>query len=323
MSLSRSSGTATDTPRTSGVARRTIPVRTPPGPSSTIRVAPRPLSASREWRQRTGLQSCADSSPGHSAASVWTRASTLATTGTSGAWKVTASSRSRRRARAGSIIGVWKAPETGMGSTLRAPSSLAWPVARAMPSSVPAMTTWPGRVVVGHPDVGLGPLAGGLGVVVGDADQRGHGARPGVGRLLHGVAPLDDQRRPVGEGEGPGGHQGRVLAQAVAGTGARGESEPLHGVEHDQAHDEGGQLGVGRPGELLHGGVEQEGRQVAPGDLGGLAGHLPRGVVDPGMAHAGPLGPLSREGKGQHPRAPLATDRRSARPVDGPVCHGA
>ena len=41
----------------------------------------------------------------HSPASVCTRASTLATTGTSGAWKVTASSRSRRRVRAGSIIG--------------------------------------------------------------------------------------------------------------------------------------------------------------------------------------------------------------------------
>ena len=111
-----------------------------------MRVAPRPLRVSSEWHQRTGLQSWADSRPGHSAASVWTRASTLATTGTSGAWKVTSPRRSRSRARAGSIIGVWNAPETGMGSTLRAPSSLAWAVARSMPSWVPAITTWPGAL---------------------------------------------------------------------------------------------------------------------------------------------------------------------------------
>ena len=136
------------------------------------------------------------------------------------------------------------------------------------------------------------------------------------------VAPLDDQGGAVGEREGPGGHQGGVLTQAVAGAGARGESQALHGVEHDQARHEGGELGVGREGELLHGGVEEQGGQVASGDLGGLARHLPRGVVHPGPAHAGPLGPLSREGKGQHPRAPLGSDRYSTRPVDGPVCHG-
>ena len=53
---------------------------------------------------------------------------------------------------------------------------------------------------------------------------------------------------PSLEGHGPAGHQGGVLAQAVAGAGGGGEAEALDGVEDDQAQDEGGQLGVGRRG---------------------------------------------------------------------------
>ena len=287
-----------------------------------IKVAPLPLSTSSECRQRTGLQSCADRSPGHSAASVWTRASTLATTGTSGAWKVdglepfaqSGAGRQHHRRVEG--------PGHRDGQHLAGPELLGMAGGEGDALLRPGDDDLAGGVVVGHPDVRLGPLAGRLGVVVGDPDQRGHGARPGVGRLLHGVAPLDDERRPVGEGQCTGGDQRGVLAEAVARTGAGGEAQALDRVQHHQAHDEGGELGVGRPGELLHRGVEQERRQVTSGDLGGLAGHLPRGVVDPGMAHAGSLGPLSREGKGQHPQAPLTTDRPSTRPVDGPVCHG-
>ena len=102
------------------------------------------------------------------------------------------------------------------------------------------------------------------------------------------------------EGQCPAGHQGGVLAQAVAGTGGRGEADPLDGIEDDQAEHRGGQLGVGRLGELLHRGTEEEVRQIAIGRRGGLFDHFPRGVVDPWLAHAGALRTLSWEGKNQH-----------------------
>ena len=145
-----------------------------------------------------------------------------------------------------------------MGSTLRAPSSLARSVAAATPADGAGDDHLSGGVVVGHPDLVLGPLAGGLGVVVGDPDERGHGAGALVRRHLHGVAPFDDQPGPVGEREGPRGHQSGVLAEAVAGARPRGQPEALDGVEDHQAHHEGGQLGVGRPGQLLHRCIEQQ-----------------------------------------------------------------
>ena len=65
------------------------------------------------------------------------------------------------------------------------------------------------------------------------------------------------------------------------------------------------------------GGLEQQGGQVAPGDLGGLGRHFPGGVVDPGLAHPRPLRSLSREGKGQHLPTPLesVSGRRCPEPV--------
>ena len=44
------------------------------------------------------------------------------------------------------MSGVWKAPDTGMGMTLRAPSSLASTATVATASAVPATTTWPGAL---------------------------------------------------------------------------------------------------------------------------------------------------------------------------------
>ena len=82
---------------------------------------------------------------------------------------------------------MWKAPDTGMGRTLRAPSSLARSVAGGHPGRGAGDDHLAGGVVVGHPDLVLGPLAGGLGVVVGDPDEGGHGARALVGGRLHGV----------------------------------------------------------------------------------------------------------------------------------------
>ena len=99
-------------------------------------------------------------------------ASTLATTGTSGAKKVTSASALRRAGRAPCMRGVWNAPDTGIGMTRLAPSPLA---------SSPATSDGFGRtgdhhlswcVVVGHPHIALGAHARCLGVVVSDAQQR-------------------------------------------------------------------------------------------------------------------------------------------------------
>ena len=74
----------------------------------------------------------------------------------------------------------------------------------------------------------------------------------------HGIAPGHHEADAVLEGQCPAGHQGGVLAQAVAGTGGRGETDPLDGIEDDQAEHRRGQLGVGRLGELLHLGMEEK-----------------------------------------------------------------
>ncbi len=151
-----------------------------------------------------------------------------------------------------------------MGRTLRAPSSLAsrrrgHRLGRAGDDHLAR------GVVVGHPDLVLGPLAGRLGVVVGDA-RGGRPWCPGAPRRPPAMASPRATTRwtPSSKERAPLGHQGGVLTQAVAGAGGRGEPEPLDGVEHDQAHDEGGQLGVGRAGELLHGGVEQQAARSRP-----------------------------------------------------------
>ena len=86
---------------------------------------------------------------------------------------------------------------------------------------------------------------------------------------------------------------------------AGNEAEALDGVEYHQAHHERGQLGVGRAGQLLHRGLEQQRGEITPGDFGGFGRHFPRGMVDPGVTHPGPLRSLSREGKGQHLPTPL------------------
>ena len=146
-----------------------------------------------------------------------------------------------------------------------------------------------GRVVVGHPDVALGAHARGLGVVVGDAQQRGHRPRRLLAGAGHGLAPRDHEPDPVLEAEGAAGDERGVLAQAVAGAGGRREADPLDRVEHDQAEHGGGQLGVLGLGQLLDRGVEQEVRQVAVGGGRRLLDHLPRGVIDPRLTHAGTL----------------------------------
>ena len=131
-----------------------------------------------------------------------------------------------------------------MGRTLRAPSSRARRAGRGHRLGGAGHHHLARGVVVGHPDVALGPLAGGLGVVVGDPEQGGHRAGGVLAGPGHGLAPGHHQADPVLEGQGAAGHQGGVLAQAVAGAGRRGQAQPLDGVEHHQAEHEGGQLGV-------------------------------------------------------------------------------
>ena len=124
------------------------------------------------------------------------------------------------------------------------------------------MTTWPGGVVVGHPHLALGALAGGVdGVVVG-AHHRRH--RPGVflGGVVHGLAPLDHEPHALLEAEGAAGGQGGVLAQAVARAQPGLDADPLDGVEDDEAQDEGGELGVGAEGELVLVDVEEQAGDV-------------------------------------------------------------
>ena len=52
---------------------------------------------------------------------------------------------------------------------------------------------------------------------------------------LHGLAPLGDQPDALVEGQGAGGHEGGVLAEAVAGADRGLDAEALDRVEHHQA----------------------------------------------------------------------------------------
>ena len=94
-------------------------------------------------------------------------------------------------------------------------------------------------------------------------------------------------------------------------------AEGAHGVVHDEAQHVGGQLGVLGAAQLVGVGVEEQGGHVTPAGLrrGGHEG--PRGVVDPGPAHAGLLGALAGEREGEHRRSdrPLAAGRCTIRQV--------
>ena len=58
-----------------------------------------------------------------------------------------------------------------------------------------------GRVVVGDPDVGFDPGAGGLDLVVVEPQHHRHGALVLIAGGLHGVAPLGDEANAVVEGQ--------------------------------------------------------------------------------------------------------------------------
>ena len=204
ISVSRSSGFETASGGQLGHDRRASPVSTPPGPSSTSVVAPRPFSVSSVWRQRTGLQSWADSRPGQLRRVAVDAGVDVGDDRHLGCEEDRVAERlAEERDRAAAISGVWNAPETGMGITLRAPISRAitetvgYGVGRAGDDDLA------GRVVVGHPRVALRPLARGFGVVVGDAEQRGHRSRCVLAGPGHRVAAGDDEVDAVVERRGP------------------------------------------------------------------------------------------------------------------------
>ena len=159
-----------------------------------------------------------------------------------------------------------------------------------------------GGVVVGDPHVGVGAAAGDVDLVVVEAEHGGHRARLGEPGLVHGVGPGDDEADAVVEAERAGGRQRGVLAEAVPGAEARLDAEALDGVEDHQAGDERGQLGVAGVPQLVGVGVEEQGGDVAPGDLAGLLDQLPALVVDPRPTHAGSLRALAREREREHRR---------------------
>ena len=222
--------------------------------------------------------------------------------------KSVAARAARSRSAAGAMNGVWKAPPTGSGSTLRAPRSLASAVASAMAAGSPAITTWPAPLLLAtHTSPVAASQAARDGVVVG-AEHRGHRPGSGVGGGLHGGAALGDEAHAVLEAQRADRGEGAVLAEAVAGGAGTAHAEPGDGVVHDEAQDVGGELRVLRALELLGVGVEEQRGDVATAGLGGGGDDRPGRVVGPGAAHAGLLGPLAGEREGEHQgsdRAPM------------------
>ena len=101
--------------------------------------------------------------------------------------------------------------------------------------------------------------------------RRCRAARPSSPEPPRRRGPWPRPGRPPGwipslEAEGAAGDQRGVLAEAVAGAGGRGEPDPLHRVEHDQAEHGRGQLRVLGLGQLLDRGVR----------AGGATGHARR-----------------------------------------------
>ena len=135
--------------------------------------------------------------------------------------------------------------------------------------------------------------------------------------VVHRVGPLAHQADALVEAERTGGGECRVLAEAVAGAEARLDTETLHCVEHDQAADEGGELGVARVLQFVGVGVEQQARDVAVGDGRGLVDQLPALVVGPWPAHAGALGALARKREGKHRVATLDPGSEVPNATDG------
>ena len=158
-----------------------------------------------------------------------------------------------------------------------------------------------GGVVVGHPDVALGPLAGRLGVVVGDA-RAGRPScpvrprRPGAmasPRATTRCTPSSKERAPLAT---RAVYSPRLWPAQAAGE--RPSRSTASRTTRLWTKVASWALAVWVSSSI--GARSSSCLEVAAGRGRGLGHHLPRGVVDPGLAHARPLRSLPGEGEYQH-----------------------
>ena len=99
--------------------------------------------------------------------------------------------------------GVWKAPPTGSGMTLRAPSSLAMAPASAMASASPAITIWPAPLRLATQTSPVARAQASVTMASSAAEDGRHGARAGVGGGLHGCPRSVTRRTPSARASEP------------------------------------------------------------------------------------------------------------------------
>ena len=210
---------------------------------------------------------------------------------------------------ASAISGEWAATDTGSSMARFAPSSFAIASDASTAARSPETTTWPGRVAVRDAEHAVrGGLRDELREPrVVEADDRGHPAlAPGAGRL-HQLAAAADEADGVGEVEGAGGDEGRVLAHRVAGgEGGLGDVDAelrpalAHGLEVGDRRGEERGLGVLGAVEVVLGALPGEpADRLAEGGVGGREhGGGGGGGLGEGAAHADGLAALAGEHEG-------------------------
>jgi hypothetical protein len=162
-----------------------------------------------------------------------------------------------------------------------------------------------GGVVVGRPDaLDLGAEA--LGLVVVQADEGGHRARPLLVRGLHRRAPLGHQAQRVRVPQAAAGHQGGELAQRVPERKPAGQALLRGRPPRRHRGGEQRRLADVRRHEALRGAREAHPRQVLAEDVVGLLERRPRrrGALGQLAPHAHLLGALAREEQGDHAGSP-------------------
>ena len=181
---------------------------------------------------------------------------------------------------AGAMCGVWKAPATESGRSLRLGGRVGGERLELLEGA--GGDDLAGAVVVGGGQAV--PLERGEHLVAVAAEDGGHAGGGGGGGVGHRPAALADQHHRLLGADHPGAGRGRDLAHAVAGDGAE------LGV------------GVGRVRE------QRERRDQAGGDEQRLG--------DPGVPDRRPRRPRCRSGRGRCRRRSTAS--RSARRTSGP-----
>jgi hypothetical protein len=162
-----------------------------------------------------------------------------------------------------------------------------------------------GGVVVGRPDaLDLGAEA--LGLLVVQADDGRHRARPLLVRGLHRRPPLGHQAQRVRVPQAAAGHQGGELAQRVPEREAAGQALLRGRPPRRHRGGEQRRLADVRGHEALGGAVEAHPRQVLAQHVVGLLERRPRrrGALGEIAPHADLLGALAREEEGDHAGSP-------------------